>query len=408
MSAFQLLFLVAAGLLAAGPVRAQPQDAPEPTVPEAGAEAGSAYAVGGIKVDVSAKTPQAARFAAYRIAQRKAWPLLFARLTGKPASSAPPLSDAQLDKVVAGIESQGERFSMTRYMATLGVVFDRLRIADYVGGLAGSLQSAPMLLLPVWTDAGATTIHHQKTPWADAWARFRLNVTPIDYVLAPGKPVDNILLTGWQVRRPVRSTWRTIMARYGARDVLMAEARLVRSWPGGPLRVDFVARHGPDGTALGRFALTTTREDELATMLDQAVMRIDSLYVAALQQGRLSAEPSLALDLAPIEEPALFSEAPATAGQTVDDAVVVGTEVLVATPSAAAFDALSVRLRSLPGVTAVTATSLSLGGSSRLLLSHFGNRQNLAEGLVAKGFSVTDNGELLVLRSAATVDETQG
>lgn len=388
-----------AALMLAAPVLAQ--DAPKATEPDAAAEAGSAYSVGGIKVDVTADGPQKARFAAYRIAQRKAWPLLFARLTGKPASSAPSLSDSQLDSVVAGIESQGERFSMTRYIATLGVVFDRSRIAEYVGSFVGSLQSAPMLLLPVWIDAGATTIYQSKTPWAAAWTRFRENVTPVDYVLAPGTAADNILLTGWQLRRPVRSTWRTILARYDTLDVLMAEARLVRGWPGGPVTVEFAARHGPDHTLLGRFTLQTDSEDGLAALLDSGVRRIDALYAAALQDGRLRAESGLSVDLEPIVEPEPFFEGPATVGQTVEDAVVIGTEVLVATPDAAALQSVSAIIRRAAGVTSVTATSLSLGGSSSLLISHFGTLESLGGALAAQGLALSrEQGRLVIRRGA--------
>ena len=148
---------------------------------------GNAYTIGGIDVDVAGPNPEAARFAAYRIAQRKAWPLLWARLTGGPAGAAPHLSDGQLDGMVSGIESQGERFSMTRYIAKLGVIFDRSRASDYFGGsMGGRLQSPPMLLLPVYTDGGVRTLYQAKTPWRAAWQRFRENVTPIDYVVASG------------------------------------------------------------------------------------------------------------------------------------------------------------------------------------------------------------------------------
>lgn len=394
-----------ASALLAAPALAQ-DAAPKRTAPSEAAEAGSAYAVGGIKVDVSAKTPQAARFAAYRIAQRRAWPQLWARLSGQAASSAPRLSDGELDSIVAGIETQGERFSMTRYIATLGVVFDRSRVARYIGSIAGALQSAPMLLLPVWIDAGATTINHAKTPWATAWARFRENVTPVDYVLPPGTPADNVLLTGWQTRRPVRATWRTILSRYDTVDVLMAEARLVRSWPGGPLRAEFAARHGPDHRLLGRFTLEALDEDALPAMLDAGVSRIDALYAAALREGRLRAEAGLAVDLEPVIAPDLFFEGPAMVGETVDDAVVIGTELTVATPDAAALQAVEASIRRANGVTAITATSLSLGGSSRLLVSHFGNVDALAAALAAQGLALSREDGRLVVRRGASLPES--
>ena len=336
--------------------------------------------------------------AAFRIAQRKAWPQLWARLTGKPPEAAPRLSDGQLDGIVSGIESQGERFSMTRYMARLAVVFDRSRVADYFGGIASNLQSPPMLLLPVWVDGAATTLFQQKTPWAEAWARYRENVTPIDYVVPAGTAADNLLLTGFQARRPERSGWRTLLSRFDAVDVLIAEARISRSWPGGPVRGLFLARHGPDGVVLGRFSLISEAGDDLPIMLDAAVRRIDDIYAQALRSGRLQAEIGLAVDLEPVIAPAPFFDSMPMAGSVVPAGLVNGIEVLVATPDAAAYAALETGLRRVPGVTAVTATSLSLGGSSRLLLSHVGDVPTLRAALDAQGFVLGEEVPLPVLR----------
>lgn len=381
---------------------ARAQTAPPKTeAPSPAAAAGSAYSVGGIEVDVKAETPTAARAAAFRIAQRKAWPQLWSRLTGNAADAAPKLSDGQLDGIVSGIESQGERFSMTRYMARLAVVFDRSRVVDYIGGIASTLQSPPMLLLPVWVDGGATVLFQQKTPWAQAWARFRENVTPIDYVVPMGTPADNVLLNGFQIRRPERQSWRTLLARYDAVDILIAEARIVRRWPGGPVRGEFIARHGPDGLVLGRFALANEGTDDLPLMLDRAVRQIDDIYAEALRNGRLQAEEGLAVDLEPVIAPAPFFDAAPVAGTMVEEGLVSGTEVLVATPDAASVAALEDSLRRVPGITAVTATSLSLGGSSRLLLSHVGSVQDLRQALAGQGYLLGEESPVPVLRRAA-------
>src|SRR3546814_14185763 len=71
---------------------------PEP-LPNAEAN-GGAFEVPGINVDVVAGNAQAARMAGYREAQRQGWKLLFARMTGKPLSSAPGLSDRSEERRV--------------------------------------------------------------------------------------------------------------------------------------------------------------------------------------------------------------------------------------------------------------------------------------------------------------------
>jgi hypothetical protein len=363
------------------------------------AGAGSAYAVAGIAVDVSAPNAQAARSAAFRIAQRKAWAQLWARLTGNPVSAAPRLSDGQLDSIVSGIESQGERFSSTRYIATLGVVFDRSRTGEFLGGTGDTLQSPPMLLLPVFSDGGARTLYQAKTPWRAAWNRYRENVTPIDYVMASGSAGDNIVLTSWQVTRPDRPSWRNVLNRFDAVDVLTAEARIVRSYPGGPVSGLFIARHGPDATVLGRFSLTAADEEGLNAMLDTAVRQIDEIYAQALRDGRLQSEPDLTAELAPI-----IASAPIIGGGFGGEGEagaegIATLDAVMVTPDAATASALEGLLRGTPGVTGVTITSLSLGGTSRLLLNYSGSREMLLYSLDTRGLRlVAENGELVVRR----------
>jgi hypothetical protein len=360
---------------------------------------GSAYAIAGIPVDVTAATPQAARMAAFRIAQRKAWPLLWSRMTGGPAAAAPRLSDGQLDQIVSGIESQGERFSQTRYIATLGVVFDRSRSAEFFGGANGILQSPPMLLLPMLSDGGAATLFQAKTPWRAAWQRFRENVTPIDYILATGSAGDNVLLTNWQVKRPDRPSWRNILNRFDTVDVLTAEARLMRSYPGGPITATFIARHGPDGTELGRAVLRSANDEGLDAMLDEGVRRIDAIYSAALQDGRLQSEPDLTAELAPVIANAPFIGSIETSAAAMAGAVVGSIDAAMVTPDAATASALETLLRGTPGVAGVTITSLSLGGTSQVTITHNAPRDTLMYELDQRGLRlVAENGIMLLRR----------
>ncbi len=362
---------------------------------------GSAYAVGGIDVDVRAGTAAAARLAAWRIAQRKAWPLLWSRLTGREASAAPRLSDGQLDSIVSGIESQGERFSANRYIARLGVVFDRGRTSDWLGAGVDRLQSPPMLLLPVLVEAGAATLYQARTPWRAAWQRFAENVTPIDYVTASGTAADNLVLTGWQTQRPDRPTWRDILARFDTVDVLVAEARVTRVWPGGPVQALVIARHGPDATELGRFTVRARDEEGLDAMFDQAVARIDEIFAAALRDGRLRAEPDLSLDLADVSgvamlDPALFGGGEGGGGT--EEAAIASSEISAATADTATAAAIEAALRGTDGVAGVTVTALSIGGTSRYLVGHAGSVADLALALDGRGWRLASEGGTLVLR----------
>lgn len=378
--------LILLAVLGAAVAFAQVQRA-APAPPAATGAAGNSYAVGGIDVDVTAKTVDDARRKAWTEAMRRAWPILWSRLAGQPEDQAPRLSDGQIDAMVAGIESQGEQFSATRYIARLGVVFDRSRAADHIGG-ATRTQSPPLLLLPLLIDGGAAHVTQGRTPWRDAWARWQGNVTPIDYVLPAGNPADNLWLSAAQVRRTDPAGWRSIITRFDTVDVLVAEARLTRIYPGGPIRAVFIARHGPNGEELGRLGLRVASEAGLVRLLDEGVRGIDAFYAQALRDGRLRADPDLAVDVGAIiaADVQIGTLPPATA------------TVLVAaiTPDAASLAAAERLLRGVSGD--VLVRQAAVGGTSRLEIALPGGAVALREALAARGWGVELVGADLVLR----------
>jgi hypothetical protein len=381
-TAFKMVMLTLA-LFAALPARAQ----------EAG-NAASAYTIGGIAVDVVGHSTDEARATAYRLAQRKAWPELWARMTGQGAATAPNLGDSVIESMVAGVEIQGERFSTTRYIATLGVVFDRARASDYFTAVTGTVHSEPMLLLPVLQDGGNRVVYESKTPWVLAWQRYSEAISPIAYVMAIGSPGDNLLLTSYQTQRPDRVLWRNILSRFKAVDVLIADVKLTRSWPGGPIDALFVARHGPDATELGRFSLSATSPAGFDAMLDTGVRQIDAIYGQALRDGRLRAEPDLSAELAPIVSAAPVIEASNASGE----AETSGIEALVATADANSWLSIERRLRATPTVTGITLTGLSLGGSSRITIHYSDTREALDYGLYQTGWRLVPTTSGLLLR----------
>ena len=383
-----LRFLAIIGLVLGGAVASRAQDANG-----GGEDAGSAFVVNGIDVDVVGKSTDAARLAAFREAQRKSWPMLWSRMTGKPGNQAPRLNDGALDSMVAGIEIESERFSSTRYIGRLSVIFDRVRAGKYLGGDMATLTSPPMLLLPVLTDAGASTVYEAQTPWLRAWARYRAGASPMQYVRATTIVGDSVLLGAWQARRDDRDLWRNILNRFRAADVLVAEAKLDRTYPGGPIVGTFTARHGPDSTLLARFKLQVRSATELDRMLDTAVRRIDANYALALREGRLRSDPTLVADLAPpvSSAPILAMAAP-----------VVGLEVNVATPDAATWAGLESALRSTATVDGVTLLSLSLGGVSRIRIGHSDSYDWLVYNLDQRGLRIeVGEGGLRLRRKAA-------
>lgn len=357
-----------------------------------------AYKIGGVVVDVVAANPAAARDAAYREAERRAWPQLWARLTGGVASAAPRLADGVIESMVAGVEIEAEHFSLTRYIGRLAIVFDRDRSSGYLGA-AFDGAPPPMLLLPVTIDGGVRTVYQTKTPWLAAWLRFRDAASALDYVIPAASAGDNLLLTAYQTRRGDRALWRNILSRFSAADVVTAEVILERSFPGGPIAALVIARHGPDAVELGRLKLRASSPAGLDAMLDDAVRAVDTIYVRALQNGQLQVEKGLTIELAPLIGSAPFIGAPEAA--TGD-----GTEANVVTTNAEAWTAIEAQLRGTPTVTGVSLISLALGGTSRIIIRHNDSEAMLAYHLDQRGLRLAPDADGNLLRRKVPGDPT--
>lgn len=364
--------------------------------------------VSGIAVDTRGDTPQEAREAGWKEAARLAW----AKIGG------PQLSDSQLGSMVSAIVIESEQLGPRRYIARLGVVFDRARASGYLGGEGEVSRSAPLLLIPVTFSAGTATVFERRNPWQRAWAEYQTGGSRIDYVRPSGAGGDSLLITYGQTGRRSRLWWRNVLDQFGASDVLIAIARLDYAYPGGPVTGRFTARYGPDDRWLGEFTLRAASAEQLPAMLAQAVERFDAIYTQALDAGRLSPDPTLTLET-PVLPPAVAAlieqgraqaareeaarageegvqpqpgatDAP-TPGPTTPAALTTVT-VQFATPDAAAVDAGLAAVRGAPGVRGAATTSLALGGTSVMRVTFAGSADQLAAALRARGLTVREAG----------------
>ncbi|WP_375381298.1 heavy-metal-associated domain-containing protein [uncultured Sphingomonas sp.] len=390
----RLYAAVALAALATGVVVAQIEGGDRGVAP---VDSAGAYEVDGVAVDVSASTADAARYAGWRIAQRKAWTQLAQRLTG----SGSTLADGALDGLVSGIVVQDEQIGPTRYIAKLGVLFDRARAGSILGVTTYSLRSPPMLVVPVQWSGGVGQVFEQRTAWQQAWARYRTGNSAIDYIRPSGTGPDSLLLTVGQVGRRGRAWWRTLINQYGASDVLIPTVRLYRQWPGGPVIGVFEARHGPDNDLLTSFTLRVGNADGLPQLLDTGVKRIDDAYQDALRSGLL--HPDMALSPPPS----------ATPDNATDDggldnlmdapdetAAVTQVGIQYDTPTPGAVSATEALVRSITGVRSAVTASLALGGTSVMRVAFAGDPDLLKAQLEARGLQVFGSGTTLRIRRA--------
>jgi hypothetical protein len=349
----------------------------------------------GIHVDVGGKDAYSARYAGWRIAQREGFKALWAKMNKRPASEAPSLSDSTLDNLVSSIVVEREQIGPNRYIATLGVLFDRTRAGELLG-LAGEVRrSAPMLLIPVLVSGGTATSVELRNPWQRAWAQFRTSQSAIDYVRVSGLGVDPLLVNAAQTRRPGRGWWRNVLDLYGAANILVAEVRLDRLYPGGPSKAEFVARFGPDGRTLGSFELTARNSEDLPRMMNEGVQRMDEIFVQALAAGIVRGDPDLIIQPPPPPK----EEEVAPIAPLIQPTVV---QVLVTERGDAGAVAQSVaQIRGLAGVIWVTQAPLP-GGGVNLAVNFRGDIHALGSLIASRGWAVTNRGGILyVTRGAA-------
>jgi hypothetical protein len=364
-------------------------------------DSASAFEIGGVEVDVVGENAQAARLEGWRRAQGEGWKMLWARTNNRPASEAPTLSESVLSSIVSGIVIENEQIGPKRYIARLGVLFDRSRTGQMLGVQGHQIRSAAMLVIPVMVTGGSAYSMEFRNDWQAAWARFRTVNSPIDYVRSSGSGADPLLLNAMQAGRRSRGWWHVLLSQYGAADIVVPQVQLRRVYPGGPAIATFTARHGPDEEILGRFELRAPDAASIPRMLDEGVRRIDAIYVAALEAGGLTRDPSLYVPpprpVAPEEdEKQTAAETPADTQATPAPAGAAQPyRIQVSTPDAEAVQRAEVSVSRIRGVTSAITVSQAIGGTSAMRVTFAGDPEAFAAALRAQGWTVSGSGNSL-------------
>ena len=351
----------------------------------------------GIHVDVGGNDAQSARYAGWRVAQRQGFRALWAKMHKAPIGEAPNLPDSTLDEIVSSINVEREQIGPNRYIADLGILFDRARAAPYLGVEGGEMRrSAPMLLIPVTITGGTATSVELRNMWQRAWAQYRTSQSAIDYVRVSGLGVDPMLVNAAQVDRPGRGWWRNIIDLYGAADILVAEVQLQRLYPGGPARARFIGRHGPDNEIVGGFTLTAPNSNALPAMMAEGARRMDELFSTAFAAGRLARDSSLDLPLPPPLPEEVVEDKPVQPGN-------VGNafQIQITASDVTIYNFAMAHLRTIGGIDSATPQQINPSGTSYVLVSYRGTIAQLAAALGSRGWNVDYSGTVVTMRSAS-------
>lgn len=384
-----LLLLAAVGV--GGAVYAQLESSDRGILP---LDTSNTLEISGIHVDVGGPDAQSARFAGWRMAQREGFKMLWAKMHNAPVSEAPNLPDSTLDQIVSSIDVEHDLIGPNRYIADLGIQFDRDLAAPFLGVEAGATQhSPPMLLIPITVSAGTATSVELRNAWQRAWAQFHTAQSPITYVRTSGMGADPLLINAALTHRPGRGWWRNLLDMYGASDILVAEVQLQRLYPGGPARARFIARHGPDDEIIGGFTLTAANSEAIPAMMAQGAVRIDQIFADALAAGRLTRDPSLNLPPPPVLPQPVEKPVAPVQQFTAIQVQVTGNNVIF-------YNFAMAHLHTLPGVQSATPQQINPGGTSYILVAYKGSIGQLAAALAGRGWVVESVGTVVKIHAS--------
>ena len=238
------------------------------------------YTVERVAVDVTATSATQARDQAMARGQSQAFDRLVRRIVPKAShGSVPPPSADRVQELVQGIEVAGEKTSNVRYIATLTVVFNRSAVRSYltaVGVPFAETPSRPVLIVPVLSRDAVNLLWEDNNPWRDAWQNLPRQEGLVPLIVPYGDLTDIRDLNTEQALRPDIERLQALARRYGARDSVVARARLaVNVQTNQPMLEITMVRYGSIGGGQTLVeSLTGGSAAELTALLDTGVSRV--------------------------------------------------------------------------------------------------------------------------------------
>lgn len=320
------------------------------------------YTVAKVAVNTQASDAVTAKEEAIREGSKRAFRKLLWRLVAfKAHDRLPELSASAIDGMLDGFVVREERFSSTRYIATLDFTFDPGAVRDLLNRIGlpyMDRQSPPVTLLPVASGEAAEA-------WRAAWAALDLRHGLAPLEMPPAGAAT--LPAGMNVTpRAVEA----LQSRLGAQRLVLAAAAFDSS--DNRLRV---ALRGED--AVGRFAFAQSFRVYGGDIASAAARAAKIAHMALEARWRLTSLQSQgALDgPAPLESFALTA--------------VFG--------SLRAWQDMRSKIASISGVQDVEVKSLFAGGAD-LVLSFPGGAERFAKAVAARGLTLDRSGREWVLR----------
>ena len=333
------------------------------------------YEVAGVAVDATAETAAAARDAAIAEGHVMAFRQLLSRLTLRAERNRlPDLTVNGIAAYVSDFSVANERTSSTRYLANLTFRFKRDAIRRLLMDyrlLFAETPSKPVLVLPVYEEAGAVLLWDTPNPWRTAWEKAPVQEGLVPLALPLGDLTDIAAIGAEQAVRGDMQRLSAVAGRYGAGDSLVAHAVKRVDAQSGAIQVNVsTTRYGPAAGGQTLFRSYTSAAGET----------LESLLMRAAAEIAVEVEDDWKRDnLLQFERPAIIA---------------------VTIPISALGDWLAIRDR-LAGMAVVRSTDVVLLSRTevRANLQFVGSTDQLSLALAQADLALTQEGAGWVLRS---------
>ncbi|MBK1638451.1 hypothetical protein CKO24_05205 [Rhodothalassium salexigens DSM 2132] len=259
------------------------------------------FTVSGIDLDVTARTAERAREQAFVQARRAAFRQLVDRLVAAgDEGRVPAPDDDALRGLVSSVSVVEERFSTTRYIATVAVSFSPEAVTerlDRAGVAYTQAEAKPRLVLPLLERAGAVELWRDGNPWAAALASDLARNRLVPYRFARGDAGDRRRLPAARADAVDGGALDDLAQRYGVEHVVLARARLGRDYRLDRRVVDYEFSTWPRGAA-GHGRVVATPDETEAELLGRAAQRVyDRIDAHWARQTRASAQQAFEMDV---------------------------------------------------------------------------------------------------------------
>ncbi|WP_119302713.1 DUF2066 domain-containing protein [Dongia deserti] len=267
------------------------------------AQAGQVYTATGIDVDITGDIATL-RDQALLEGQRKALQKVLSDIA--PADRVASLtlpSDDVISGWVQDFQIEQEKTSATRYIGRFTFRFMAEPVQQFLAGnnvAFAQMQTKRLLVLPVYTDeAGNSNLWGPANLWLGAWSVKAPNVSLVPMILPSGDVSDTSTLSATQALAGDLPRLTALAERYGAGDVLVAEARASPPGEDGKQTLAITAtrysRETPKSFSDSVTGDATAIDDLLGQSADRTIAWVQSEWkqanlVDASKQSRMTVE----------------------------------------------------------------------------------------------------------------------